>query len=260
MTVTITLPNLESVPSKYRGRPYRLKRLLLPGDSNTKLRKGESEAYRSFGLSLAPAKESGYNVCPSSTAQCRATCLHFQGHSFFPSVKAARIARTIALKEKWEWFRETLLGELDVIEAYGRKEGVVPLVRLNVFSDIPWEVVLPQAFEREVLYYDYTKLFKRMLKFCRGEFPRNYHLTFSRSESNESECEEVLKAGGTVAVVFRGGLPKSFFGVKVVPGDERDWRFLDPPGVVVGLTAKGTARYAQEGFVVEPGRIPLAMA
>ena len=40
-------------------------------------------------------------------------------------------------------------------------------------------------------------------------WPRNYHLTFSRSETNEADCEEVLAAGGNVAVVFAGRCPKA---------------------------------------------------
>jgi hypothetical protein len=54
-----------------------------------------------------------------------------------------------------------------------------------------------------------------------------------------------------VAVVFRGKMPDSFLGRKVIDGDENDLRFLDKKKVVVGLKAKGKARKDNSGFIVE---------
>jgi hypothetical protein len=50
-------------------------------------------------------------------------------------------------------------------------------------------------------------------------------------------------------VVFKK-LPKKYLGRKVIDGDETDLRFLDPKNSIVGLIAKGKARYDQSGFVV----------
>ena len=83
------------------------------------------------------------------------------------------------------------------------------------------------------------------------DFPRNYHLTFSRSEHNDSLCDMVLQMGGNVAVVFRNQLPKTWKGFEVVNGDENDLRFLDKKGVVVGLIEKGLAKKDKTGFVQE---------
>jgi hypothetical protein len=88
--------------------------------------------------------------------------------------------------------------------------------------------------------------------FLTGELPSNYHLTFSRSESNESLVDAVLASGGNVAVVFRGELPASWKGKRVVSGDESDLRFNDPQNVIVGLVEKGKAKKDSSGFVVEP--------
>jgi hypothetical protein len=97
-----------------------------------------------------------------------------------------------------------------------------------------------------------------MMRFLKGDFPANYHLTFSRSESNEVECREVLLAGGNVAVVFRARpFPSRHLGFPVIDGDETDLRFLDPSGVVVGLSAKGSAKNDESGFVVDTSRWPL---
>jgi hypothetical protein len=89
-----------------------------------------------------------------------------------------------------------------------------------------------------------------MVSFLDGKLPSNYRLTFSRSETNETQCLEVLSRGGNVAVVFRNELPTHWKGFPVINGDENDLRFLDPKGVVVGLKAKGKAKTDTTGFVV----------
>ena len=53
---------------------YRPRQLLTRG--NAKLEKTE----RTLGLSLAPAQTSGYQVCASSSAECRQHCIHTSGH------------------------------------------------------------------------------------------------------------------------------------------------------------------------------------
>ena len=129
--------------------------------------------------------------------------------------------------------------------------------RPNLTSDLMFEEVenadgqtLMQKFP-DTQFYDYTKSFGRMAKFLNGDFPSNYHLTFSRSEHNETLCDMVLQMGGNVAVVFRDQLPKTWKGFEVVNGDENDLRFLDKQGVVVGLIEKGLAKKDETGFVQE---------
>ena len=132
------------------------------------------------------------------------------------------------------------------------RHGLKPAVRLNATSDIPWEGVARELLarwrSRGVVFYDYTKSPERAIR-------QPYHLTFSRSESNDADCERVIDAGGTVAVVFstRKGesLPATFRGRKVIDADEHDLRFLDPRGVWAGLRAKGPARKDSSGFVVQ---------
>lgn len=64
----------------------------------------------------------------------------------------------------------------------------------------------------------------------------------------------MLAHGANVAVVFgtpKGhALPETWHGYRVVDGDVSDLRFLDPPGTVVGLRAKGSAKKNQSTFVV----------
>ena len=56
-----------------------------------------------------------------------------------------------------------------------------------------------------------------------------------------------------IAVVFKGTLPDTFKGKKVVDGDATDLRFLDQHNVVVGLKAKGKAKFDTSGFVIQVG-------
>jgi len=69
------------------------------------------------------------------------------------------------------------------------------------------------------------------------ELPKNYHLTFSRSEINHAKSIELLQRGFNVAMVF-DRLPANYEGFEVINGDKDDLRFLDPKNVIVGLTYK----------------------
>jgi hypothetical protein len=100
--------------------------------------------------------------------------------------------------------------------------------------------------------YDYTKSVDHALAFAAGKLPANLDITFSRTESNDTDCRKVLMAGGRVAVVFRdGSFPRTWQGFPVVDGDDTDLRFLDPRGVVVALKAKGPAIKDRTGWVVD---------
>lgn len=122
--------------------------------------------------------------------------------------------------------------------------------RLNVLSDLPWYNIVDMEKHSDISFYDYTPNLKRMIQFLNGELPKNYHLTFSRKENNQAQCELVLAMGGNVAVVF-DKLPQTYLGKPVIDGDETDLRFLDPKGVIVGLKAKGKAKNDTSGFVVK---------
>jgi hypothetical protein len=104
-----------------------------------------------------------------------------------------------------------------------------------------------------VQFMDYTKHASRVLDSRR---PANYHLTFSRSERNEPDCQRILKAGHNVTVVFRKEpFPETFWGYRVIDGDQDDFRFLDPAPRVVALKARGRgARVDATGFVVDAPR------
>jgi len=148
--------------------------------------------------------------------------------------------------------------ELRNFEILCKKHGLKPVVRLNTTSDIMWENHnLIQTF-KNIQFYDYTKHFKRMMKYLKGELPNNYHLTFSLNEKNHDQGLEVLKCGGNVAMVFRNTPPETYKGYKVINGDLHDLRFTDPKNVIVGLKEKpflnpetGKKEKDQSGFVID---------
>lgn len=224
--------------------------------TNTKLKKSLALGYHTFGIHLAPADESGKNVCPSSSSGCREACLYKAGFGSYPFVQRARIKKTQLFSSNPKDFVLTLISEVETAIRRTRKNSLTPCFRLNLTSDIPWENIkicgknIMEMFP-DVQWYDYTKGLDRMKKFLNGQMPPNYHLTFSRSEDNEEDCREVMKMGGNVAVVYHKQLKKTRLKKKVVDGDTNDLRFLDPKGIVVGLVAKGAkGKTDKSGFVL----------
>lgn len=216
--------------------------------ANTKTIKGEKRGYQTYILHLAPALLSGYNTCPKASEGCKAACLNTAGRGIFDPVQNARIRKTKLLYENRAKFLDILVNDIKKAIAKAEKANLQAVFRLNGTSDIPWEKLRLPTGERNIMerfmdaqFYDYTKILGRTT-------PPNYHLTFSRSESNAHDCNVAIKTMN-VAVVFKE-LPDEFLYRKVIPGDEDDLRFLDPPNCIIGLTAKGKAKHDTSGFVI----------
>ncbi len=248
----------------------RVSRLLQGGDGNTKLRKNSGKGFITAGLSLSPEKQSGVgNTCPHASPGCAAACLDHQGlASVFQTIRNARIAKTRLYYGDRELFLDMLRSDLERFQRKADRNEMRLAVRLNVFSDIRWEVVgIVQEF-KEVQFYDYTKNPKRAPMAL-----NNYHTTFSRSETNEADCLNVLSRGGNVAIAFADmsgsftgnrshlqRLPKTWNRFRVIDGDNTDLRFDDPTGrkhgYVVGLRLKTHSKAEREqaissGFAVK---------
>jgi hypothetical protein len=221
--------------------------LLTPPDANLKYAKTEAAVY---GLSLAPAAVSGWNVCRFSTPECRSGCVASAGKGGLPHTVAVRIARTAFLLEHPEAFATLVMHEVGRAWA---EHGIRLRVRMNGFSDLLWEKLMPELFSTFPLvrFYDYTKH-----PAGSRTVPANYHLTYSASERTDDATFAPAAADGqNTAVVFstkRGApLPGSWHGVRVVDGDKSDDRTKDPAGVIVGLRAKGAMRSGDWGMVRE---------
>ncbi len=218
---------------------------------NAKLQKGGKAKYLSAGIHLAPHKLSGHNVCPMASKGCALACLNTSGRGVYQKVQNARVKKTKWFFDNRESFMAQLMKDVCAVERKAGREGKKLAIRLNLTSDLQFENIYYQGktiFEHfpHIQFYDYSKIPSRFFK----PLPSNYHLTFSRSESNETHCDLVLAAGGNVAVVFANKLPKTYKGYKVVSGDKNDLRFLDPKNVIVGLSTKGRAKRDESGFVV----------
>ena len=235
-----------------------MKLIALGSDSKTV--KGEKLGYYTGIQYLAPSTMSGVsNTCPHASAGCRAACLFTSGRAgIYRHINEARINKTKMFFNDTDNYFTLLVKNINSLITKSKKDGMIPAVRLNGTSDILWEaynrVNGKNIFDTfpTIQFYDYTKDFLRMMRFTSGKLPANYHLTFSRSESNQAQCEQVLASGGNVAVVFQKEFPATYLGYKVVAGDDTDLRFGDEKNVVVGLKAKGKARKDSSGFVVIP--------
>jgi hypothetical protein len=218
---------------------------------------------------MAPADTGGRgNLCPHASAGCKALCLGWYSgqagmvakaneDTAVNNVRASRKAKVEMFMRDRRAFMAEMVGAIGRAKVTARNKRLKLCVRLNGATDIAWEGArLPdgknvfEAFPR-LQFVDYTKSKRRALAHAAGKLPANYHLTFSRSETNEADCLEVLAAGGNVAVVFGGEFPPMWNGYRVVSGDEHDLRHLDGRGVVIALTPKGRrAKADMSGFVV----------
>lgn len=231
-------------------------KLLTAAASNAKTAKNSQfDQYLTYILHLAPSTLSGVNTCPAASKGCAAACLNSAGRGAFSTVQTARIRKTLMLVKERQTFVALLEQDLQAVSRKARRLGKQAVVRLNGTSDINWlgiklasGLTVFEAFP-DIQWYDYTKVLSR-LKAMKLKPVANYHLTFSRSESNETECLEALRLGFNVAAVFSGDLPAVYLDRPVVSGDSHDLRFLDPSGVVVGLTAKGKAKRDKTGFTI----------
>lgn len=214
--------------------------------SNNKTLKSIEFGFHTGILHLAPFTLSGKNVCPKASNGCASACLNTSGHGAFSNVQKARKDRTLMYFNEREEFLLKLERDIFRIQKQAVKKNLKPALRLNGTSDLPALAIKFAKKFPAIQMYDYTKIAKTFEK----ELPENYHLTFSRSETNENECLEILAKGYNVAMVF-AKVPKTYKGYKVVDGDIHDLRFLDEKGVIVGLKAKGKARKDDSGFVIQ---------
>ena len=219
--------------------------------SNPKTQKGVKYGWLSAIMHLAPSTSAGHgNMCPDASPECIRFCLNKAGRGGI----FKKGEKTNAVQEARKWrtrqfvadpqFFYNLDNEINRHANKASRLGLKPCVRLNGTSDIDW--IKATAFSGSlfgrwsgVQFYDYTKSFSRMMdSLTAKDYPSNYHLTFSRSELNDAQCDTILDHGGNVAVVF-DTVPDSFRGRPVCNGDDSDLRFLDPKGVWIGLKAKG---------------------
>lgn len=204
-----------------------------------------------YSLYLSPSHTSGYDVCPESTPECRKGCLNTSGLAKVEmfagrtNIKDARIIKTRLLFEDQEFFMNLLVAEIKSAMSKANKIDALFSIRLNCTSDVDWSNTLLKGqniFEifPNVIFYDYTKIFRKFVK-----IPENYHLTYSYTGYNWSNCLKVLEMGYNIAMVFnlnkKDKLPMSYKGIEIISGDLSDYRVNDIKGVIIALVWKKIA-------------------
>lgn len=260
---------------------------------NPKAIKARDYGYLNAINYMAPAELGGVgNLCPHSSAGCRALCLGwYSGQAGMvkrgtgkrvgeSKVRACRKHKAEMFMKDRQAFMRLMFDGIEAAQRKAKRLGLKLCVRLNGATDIGWEGIRIEMPSRsgakgfylagnifelfpDIQFVDYTKSKRRMLNFCAGMMPPNYHLTFSRSEDNWDDCETVLASGGNVAVVFGCKMhefPDTYHGYLVLDGDLHDLRHLDTinenrltrsEGRIIGLSPKGpAARRDKSGFVV----------
>jgi hypothetical protein len=220
--------------------------------TNTKVAKSEKsliggEKIRILSLSLMPDDI----LCPArNLAECADDCLRSSGRGIQQNVIDGRQARSNLWHADRDAFLAMLKRELHNFIKLCDRQNVVPVTRLNVLSDIPWENHLDFEDEFCALFsYDYTKRAARL-----GKTPSNYRLMFSYSKADgfQNQVKKALTHRVPITAVFRGGLPSQFLGRPVYDGDISDIANLEQIDSIIGLRVKGhEAKKSNSPFIID---------
>ena len=211
---------------------------------------------------MAPADTNSFkiNLCAKRSKGCTDACLVSSGRMAFTTNYLARIRKAdfyvnpITRKD----FCLQLWKELSNKDKTAKKRGYKVAVRLNGTTDLDFFGILKNQIGKDLfsltnlVFYDYTKLIGKVIKYQEQIKAGTYSLTFSRSEENWNDCLTALNMGVNVAVVFGSDAikPDTFEGFPVVDGDLSDIVMMETKGSILALRAKGKAKKDRTGFVV----------
>ena len=232
-----------------------VKNLLSKGSTNAKTSKND---IKTFILYLAPhnLNYKGISLCKDASINCIKVCLNSAGRGAFSNVQLSRINKANFYVSDKKVFLTQLCKEIkkEIAKAIKNEEKIA--FRLNGTSDIDFIYLLKKhcSFDIEnlnnenIFFYDYTKSVARAIRYKDSKI---YTLTFSKSESNNKDCDKIREHRSiNIAAVFLNELPNKYKNIKVVDGDKSDLIMLKHKGVILGLKAKGKARKDKSGFVI----------
>jgi hypothetical protein len=212
---------------------------------SVKHQKSKKYGELTLSLYLAPAKLSGFEVCPGRTAECTRLCLNQSGKNIGPQkergdfINDSRITKTRLFFENRDFFMDWLIFEIEAAKRKAIRMTYKLSIRLNNTSDLS-----PELFTRngknilemypDIQFYEYTKVPSRVN--LMGRYP-NYDVTFSYTGYNLDLCKQMLENNIRVAVVFKK-VPEVWQGYEVIDGDAYDMRYKDSHAVIVGLKYK----------------------
>ena len=227
---------------------------------SAKLRHSLYHKVSTYGIYLASADLSGFNVCPNSE-YCKDNCLNGSGHNRVDrlskkgTIDRSRIIKTRLLFANKEVFMRIMIHEIEKERKKAENNGTFFSIRLNCTSDIN-----PIAFTLngknileifpDIQFYDYTKVLNRI---ALAKKYSNYDITWSidGSEKNREIGLELLKNGGRVAVVYgENDMPKTWYGYECCNGDETDYRPSDIAPVCALKFKKTANNYVNGKFTL----------
>ena len=227
---------------------------------SAKLRHSLYHKVSTYGIYLASADLSGFNVCPNSE-YCKDNCLNGSGHNRLDrlskkdSIDRSRTIKTRLLFANKEVFMRIMIHEIEKERKKAENNGTFFSIRLNCTSDIN-----PIAFTLngknileifpDIQFYDYTKVLNRI---ALAKKYSNYDITWSidGSEKNREIGLELLKNGGRVAVVYgENDMPKTWYGYECCNGDETDYRPSDIAPVCALKFKKTANNYVNGKFTL----------
>lgn len=227
---------------------------------SAKLRHSLYHKVSTYGIYLASADLSGFNVCPNSE-YCKDNCLNGSGHnrvnrlSKKGTIDRSRTIKTRLLFANKEVFMRIMIHEIEKERKKAENNGTFFSIRLNCTSDIN-----PIAFTLngknileifpDIQFYDYTKVLNRI---ALAKKYSNYDITWSidGSEKNREIGLELLKNGGRVAVVYgENDMPKTWYGYECCNGDETDYRPSDIAPVCALKFKKTANNYVNGKFTL----------
>ena len=227
---------------------------------SAKLRHSLYHKVSTYGIYLASADLSGFNVCPNSE-YCKDNCLNGSGHNMADrlskkdTIDRSRTIKTRLLFANKEVFMRIMIHEIEKERKKAENNGTFFSIRLNCTSDIN-----PIAFTLngknileifpDIQFYDYTKVLNRI---ALAKKYSNYDITWSidGSEKNREIGLELLKNGGRVAVVYgENDMPKTWYGYECCNGDETDYRPSDIAPVCALKFKKTANNYVNGKFTL----------
>jgi hypothetical protein len=243
--------------------PYRIPNKLL-GNSNAKTEKNDRETHI---LYLIPTDKNSKekNLCPFASKGCAAACLVSAGRGKMSNVKNGRSNKTEYFVQDPKTFTAQLILEIEFLRIRAKRDNKQIAVRLNGTADIDFlhlfkkyhnwnyqeKAEQPGTDAPGIIFYDYTPNPHKYKRYKGSK----YALIFSKKEDNAEDVQKVLSENGKVSAVFKGELPKTYNGIKVINGDLRDDLIIDivqdPEPIIIGLKAKGDAKKDTTGFTID---------